>query len=147
MKNVFSKVNLAASALLLVVLAGFSSCKKDYDNKNNLSSLGESIAGKWELSSFTIDGVEIMGAVISASKMEFEAWNGSNSGFEWSLIYSDGSGETQTGNYEEDYEAKEVEIKSRDGAVLKLDIDFNGDGLNLSGHLDDERILIKADRN
>lgn len=147
MKNVFSKVNLAASALLLVVLAGFSSCKKDNDNKNNLSSLGESIAGKWELSSFTIDGVEIMGAVISASKMEFEAWNGSNSGFEWSLIYSDGSGETQTGNYEEDYEAKEVEIKSRDGDVLKLDIDFNGDGLNLSGYLDDERIIIKAARN
>lgn len=147
MNTVLSNINLAASALLLVVLAGFSSCKKDYDNKNSLSSLGESIAGKWELRSFTIDGVETMGTVILASNMEFEAYSGPNNRFEWSLIYRDSSGETQTGNYEEDYEAKEVELKSRDGAVLKLDIDFNGDGLNLSGQLDDERIFIKAARN
>lgn len=146
MKNVFSKVNLAASALLLIVWAGFSSCKKDYDNKNSLSSLGESIAGKWELRSFTIDGVETMGAVILTSKMEFEAYSGPNNRFEWRLIYRDSSSETQTGNYEEDYEDKEVELQSSDGDVLKLIVDFGSDGLKLSGMLDGERIVIKADR-
>lgn len=148
MKTVLSNINLATPALLLlIVLAGFNSCKKDYDNKNSLSSLGEAIAGEWELSSFTIDGVEIMGAVISASKMEFEACIGPYSDFKWNLSYNDGSGETQAGNYEEDYEDKKIELISSDGTVLKLDFDFNGDGLNLSGILDGERIVIKADRN
>ena len=143
MNTVLSNINLAAPALLLVILACFSSCKKDYDNKNSLSSLGESITGKWELSSFTIDGLETMGTVILASKIKFETCG---DGFEWRLIYRDSSSETQTGNYEEDYEDKEVELQSSNGDVLKLIVDFGSDGLKLSGMLDGERIVIKADR-
>lgn len=143
MNTVLSNINLAAPALLLVILACFSSCKKDYDNKNSLSSLGESITGKWELSSFTIDGLETMGTVILASKIKFETCG---DGFEWRLIYRDSSSETQTGNYEEDYEDKEVELQSSNGEVLKLIVDFGSDGLKLSGMLDGERIVIKADR-
>lgn len=147
MNTVLSKFKLAAPTLLLmVVLAGFSRCKKDNDNKENQSHFGEAVAGKWEISSFTIDGVETMGAVIRASKMEFEAGISSKGNFEWSLIYSDGSGETQTGDYQEDFENKEVKLKSRDGDLLKLDVAIDGDDLELSGMLDGEHIVVKADR-
>lgn len=141
MNTVLSNINLAAPALLLVILACFSSCKKENDHKTG--KLGESITGKWELSSFTIDGLETMGTVILASKIKFETCG---DGFEWRLIYRDSSSETQTGNYEEDYEDKEVELQSSNGDVLKLIVDFGSDGLKLSGMLDGERIVIKADR-
>lgn len=146
MNTVLSKINLAAPALLLlIVLAGLGSCKKD-DNKDNHTYFGEAIAGTWELSSFTIDGVETMGAVIFSSKIKFETHDGFKGDFEWSLNYGKGSGETQTGNYQEDFEDKKVELKSRNGDLLKLDVAIDGDDLELSGMLDGERIVVKAGR-
>lgn len=146
MKIFLSKINLAALALLLLVLANFSSCKKDDDTQNNSSNLRQAIVGEWEVRSFTIDGAEVLGTVILASKMEFEVNSGSNSDFAWRLNYSDNSNETQIGDYEVAQEGKEVELKSNDGDILKLDVAIDGDDLRLSGSLDDERIVIKADR-
>lgn len=143
MKTVLSKINLAAIALLLLLASGFSSCKKDKDDENNLR---EAVVGDWEVTSFTIDGVEVMGTVILASKMEFEAYSGSNGDFEWSINYGDGSSETQSGDYEVDQEDQEIELQSGDGEIIKLEADIDGDELELSGNLDGERIVIKADR-
>lgn len=145
MKTVLSKINLTALALLLLILPGFTSCDKDDDDKNN-SDLRVAIVGDWEVTSFTIDGVEVIGTVILASKMEFEAYSGSNGDFEWSINYGDGSSETQFGDYEVDEEDKEVELQSSDGEIFKLEAEVDGDDLELSGNLDGERIVIKADR-
>lgn len=145
MKTVLSKISLTAIALLLLVLSGFTSCKKD-DDKDNNASLRAAIVGEWEVTSFTFDGVEVMGTVILASKMEFEAYTGSNGDFEWSINYGDGSSENQSGDYEVDEEDKEVELQSNDGEIFKLEADVDGDKLELSGNLDGERVVIKADR-
>lgn len=145
MKTILSKFNLSAFALLLFVLPGLTSCKKD-DDKNDNSNLRAAIVGDWEVTSFTIDGVEVMGTVILSSKMEFETYSGSNGDFEWSIHYGDGSSENQSGDYEVDQEDKEVELQSNDGEILKLDVDIDGDELELSGNLDGERVVIKADR-
>lgn len=146
MKIILSKINLAALALFLLVLASFGSCKKDDDTQNNSTNLRQAFVGKWEVTSFTIDGVEVMGTVILASKMEFEVNSGSNNDFAWRLNYGDGASESQIGDYEVAQEGKEVELKSSDGDILKLDVDIDGDDLKLSGNLDGERIVIKADR-
>ena len=146
MKTILSKINLTALALLLLVLSGFTSCKKDDDKDNNSSNLRTAIVGEWEVTSFTLDGVEVMGTIILASKMEFEAYSGANGDFEWSINYGDGSSENQSGDYEVDEEDKKVELQSNDGENFKLDIDIDGDDLELSGILDGERIVIKADR-
>src|SRR5690606_2753769 len=124
--------------------SGFTSCKKD-DDKNN-DNLRTAIVGEWEVTSFTFDGVEVMGTIVLASKMEFETYSGSNGDFEWSINYGDGSSELQSGDYEVDEEDKEVELQSNDGEIIKLEADVNGDDLELSGILDGERIVIKADR-
>ena len=145
MKTILSKFNLPAFALLLLVLPGLASCKKD-DDKNDNSNLRGAIVGEWDVTSFTIDGVEVMGTVILASKIEFETFSGSNGDFEWSINYGDGSSENQSGDYEVDQEDKEVELQSNDGEILKLDVDIDGDELELSGNLDGERVVIKADR-
>ena len=144
MKTLLSKINLTALALSLLILSGFTSCKKD--DKDNNSDLRAAIIGDWEVTSFTLDGVEVMGTVVLASKMEFEAYSGSNGDFEWSINYGDGSSELQSGDYEVDQEDKEVELQSNDGEILKLDVDIDGDELELSGNLDGERVVIKADR-
>lgn len=144
MKTVLSKINLAAFALLLLVASGFTSCKKDKDDdKDNLRG---AVVGEWEVTSFTIDGVEVMGTIILASKMEFEAYSGSNGDFEWSINYGDGSSETQSGDYEVDEEDQEIELQSGDGETIKLEAEVDGDELELSGNLDGERVVIKADR-
>lgn len=145
MKTILSKINLTALALSLLILSGFTSCKKD-DDKDNNSDLRTAIVGDWEITSFTLDGVEVMGTVVLASKMEFETYSGSNGDFEWSINYGDGSSELQSGDYEVDEEDKEVELQSNDGEILKLDVDIDGDELELSGNLDGERVVIKADR-
>jgi hypothetical protein len=144
MKTVFSKINLTALALFLLVAPGFTSCDKDDDK--NTTNLRTAIVGDWEVKSFTLDGVEVMGTVVLASKMEFEAYTGSNGDFEWSINYGDGSSENQSGDYEVDEEDKEVELQSNDGEILKLDLDIDGDDLEISGNLDGERVVIKAER-
>jgi hypothetical protein len=146
MRTVLSKISLSALALLLLVLPSLTSCKKDKDDNNSNSNLREAIVGEWEVTSFTIDGVEFVGSVILASKMEFETYSGVNGDFEWSINYGDGTSETQSGDYEVDEEDKEVELKSDDGEIFKLEAEVDGEELKLSGNLDGERVVVKADR-
>ena len=82
MKTVFSKTNLPAFLLLLILLPAFTSCEKD-----KKPSLRGDIVGEWELKSFTVDGVELKGSIVLASEMEFEAYSGSNGDFKWSINY------------------------------------------------------------
>jgi len=146
MKTILSKINLATLALLLLVLAGFSSCKKDDDDKNDNSNLREAIVGEWEVTSFTFDGVEVLGTVVTYSKLEFEAYTGSNGDFEWNIVYGDGSSENQIGDYEVDEEDNEVELQSANGSIFKLEAEIKGDKLELSGILDGERVVVEAER-
>lgn len=145
MKNTILKSNLLILSLLLLLVSGFTSCKKDKDEAPK-PTLRERLVGDWEIKSFTIDGVEMKGSIVTTSKMEFEAYTGSNGDFEWFIAYADGSSETQIGDYEVDEADEEIELESNDGDRLKLDFDLNGDDLELSGTLDGARYVLKAER-
>lgn len=136
MKNI--RFNLPIFATLLFALLSFTACKKD--------KLRKDLVGDWEVKSFTIDGVEAKGSVITSSKMEFEAYSGDNGDFEWSISYTDGSSETQTGDYTVDQEDEEITFEDNDGERIKLDFDLSNDDLELSGILDGQRVVIKAER-
>ncbi|MDX1913786.1 MAG: lipocalin family protein [Saprospiraceae bacterium] len=144
MKTSFSKFNLTALSLLLFVIPAITSCDKCKEKIE--PTVKERLVGEWEITSFTIDGVEAKGSVILSSNMEFEAYTGSNGDFEWFIIYTDGSSETQTGDYEVDEEDREIELESNDGDRLKLEYELDGDDLELSGILDGERYVLKAER-
>ena len=141
MKTVFSKTNLSAFLLLMILLPAFTSCKKD-----KKPTLRGEIVGEWELKSFTVDGVELKGSIVLASKMEFEAYSGSNGDFEWVVNYADGTSETASGDYTLDEEDAEVELENNDGERIKFDVEIDGDDLELSGILDGERYELKAER-
>ncbi|HNE29120.1 MAG TPA: hypothetical protein PKL15_11620 [Saprospiraceae bacterium] len=144
MKHNLSKISLAATALLFAALFGLSSCKKDNDDSKPTPT--QQIVGEWEIKSFTIDGVEIKGTVVLSSKMEFEAYTGSNGDFEWTIVYTDGSSEVATGDYEVDEADREVKLENDNGETLKFDFDLDGDELELSGILDGERYVLNAER-
>ncbi len=140
----FSIVSTKALALILLVLPAMTSCDKCKDDDKPTAK--EQLVGEWEIKSFTIDGVEVKGSVITASKMEFEAYTGNNGDFEWDINYIDGSSERQSGDYEVDEEEKEIELEGNDGERLKFDFDLEGDDLELSGTHDGERYVLKAER-
>ena len=144
MQNVFSKLSTKTLALLLLVLPAMTSCDKCKDDDK--PSDKAQFVGEWEIKSFTIDGVEVKGSVITSSKMEFEAYTGNNGDFEWTIQFADGTNETQSGDYEVDEADQEIEFENEEGERQKFDYDLEGDELELSGLSDGERVVLKAER-
>lgn len=144
MKNALSKFNLAALALLLLLTAAaMTGCKKD---KNDGPAPANALVGEWEIRSFKIDGVEIKGAVVMSSRIEFEEYSGANGDFEWTIIYTDGSSEVTAGDYTVDEAEGEMELENDNGETLRFDYEIDGNALELSGELDGERYDLKAGR-
>ena len=112
MQNVFSKLSTKTLALLLLVLPAMTSCDKCKDDDK--PSDKAQFVGEWEIKSFTIDGVEVKGSVITSSKMEFEAYTGNNGDFEWTIQFADGTNETQSGDYEVDEADQEIEFENEE---------------------------------
>ncbi|MFN0015413.1 MAG: lipocalin family protein [Saprospiraceae bacterium] len=146
MKNAISKSSLLAFGLLLLLFSGFTSCKKDKDEAPKPLTIREQFVGKWEIKSFTIDGVEAKGSVITSSKMEFEAYSGSNGDFKWSINYIDGTSEIQSGDYTVDEKGKEITLENDEGSHFTLAFDLDGDDLMLSGIEDGQHIVIITER-
>lgn len=144
MKNAFSILSTKTLALLLLVLPAMTSCDKCKDDDK--PSAKAQLVGEWEIKSFTIDGVEVKGSIVTSSKMEFEAYTGNNGDFEWTIQYADGSNETQSGDYEVDEEDQEIELENAEGERQKFDYDLEGDDLELSGISDGDRVVLKAER-
>ncbi len=130
--------------LLLLVLPALTSCDKNKDKDQ--PTVKEQLVGEWEIKSFTIDGVDVKGAIITASNMEFEAFTGSKGDFEWTINYSDGTSDTQSGDYKVDEAEKEIDLENKEGEHLVFDFDLDGDDLELTGILDGERVVLKAER-
>ena len=144
MKTAFSSLSVKTLSLLLLILPAMTSCDKCKDDDK--PTLKEQLVGDWEIKSFTIDGVEVKGSIVTSSKMEFEKYTGSNGDFEWTIQYADGSSETQSGDYEVDETDKEITFENQEGEREKFDFDLDGNDLELSGISDGERVILKAER-
>lgn len=143
MKTIFLALSTKTLALLLLVLPAMTSCDKCKDDRTTLK---DELVGEWQIESFTIDGVEAKGSVITSSKLEFEDYSGSNGDFEWFIHYFDGSSELQVGDYEVDETDKEITLEDNEGDRIKFDFDLEGNDLELSGIIDGERYVLKAER-
>jgi len=144
MKYVFSKLSTKVLVVLLLVLPALTSC--DQCKEEDKPSAREQLVGKWIIKSFTIDGVEVIGSIVTSSKLELEAYSGSKGDFEWSILFSDRTSETQSGDYKIDEAEKEIDFEDKEGEHQVFDYGLEGDDLELTGILDGERVVLKADR-
>lgn len=140
MKTLVSKSRLFTLLLLSLALAGMTSCKKD---KN--PTIQEEIAGDWEVKSFTEDGVELLGSIVTSFTMEYDEYSGSKGDFTWQIYYADGTTERITGDYKVNQEDKELEM-IKDGETITMDIDVDGNNVTMEGTIDGFRYVVKAKR-
>lgn len=131
---------LGKQTLFLAMLATISlvSCKKD------TITLRDMIVGDWEVTSFSVDGVELIAAGASFT-MEYDEYSGEDGDFEWVIIES-GATERYVGDYEVDNLARELKVTPDGEAPTKLDLDIQGNKMELSGNVDGYRWEIEAKR-
>lgn len=143
MNKQFFQIPVAIFAALMLTL---TACEKDKDKPKPEPTVQEKLVGKWEIKSFTLDGVEIKGTIVSTSTIELEAYSGIDGDFEWMINYTDGTLDRTTGDYIADVAEKEIKFEADNGENIKFDFDLDGDDLELSGTLDGERYILKAER-
>ena len=134
-------MNLKLSLLMITLVAlTFSACKKDDD-----PTLQERMVGSWDVTSYTEDGVELVGSFIQAFTMRYDEYQGNEGSTRWTLTYFDGSTEIVNGFYTVNEENETLRVEA-DGDVIRLDIDLSGSRLILSGNVDGFSVNIRADR-
>ncbi len=141
MKTILSKTNLTAIALFLLILPGLNSCKKDSDD-TPIQQQG--LNGKWNVTSFVLDDVEIKGLIIATSEMEFDADNSTSGDFSWSITYKDNSNDTVTGEYV--VVGDKIHLDSHGDEVLEYDLKLTDNSLEIRGEMDEGYVKVTAAR-
>ena len=127
--------------LLLVCLIGFTaiSCNEDTDPNEDIAT---QLDGDWDVTSFTLDGVEQMGFSINTFSMDFKKENAIGGETDWEFTTVTGESQRLSGDFEVQNDGKEIDLDGSD-----LDISFkSNDRLSLDGNIDGQRWEIEADR-
>lgn len=143
MKNTISKLTLLAFSLMLLILPGLMSCKKD---KHDEPTLQEQLVGEWEVTSFKIDDLEMMDFFLSSSSLEIEASNEPKGDYGWLFVYYDGSSTDASGYYEVDESSRKLTLDNNTEAEVEYDIKLNGDELELKGIVDGSLYELTLER-
>ena len=140
MKTIVAKSRMFAFLMLSIAVVGLASCKKDPK-----PTLKDEVVGNWEVKSFTEDGVELMGSVVTSFTMKYEKFSGLNGDFAWVIFYSDGTSERITGDYEVDVEDKQIKLIKDDGTTT-MELTVANDGIEVEGIIDGFRYVVKGKR-
>lgn len=139
--NRFNFFNTTHFLLSFVFISMLFSCEKD-----ELAPL----YGSWEVTSFTEDGVEIVGSDISFFEMEYEECDNGEGDFRWTINYSSGGTGIAIGEFECRENDKELELSFRNDdtfeGVIEFDMDLKGKDLVLEATIDGYRYRIVAEK-
>lgn len=139
------KMSILKSGLLLFTLfatVALTSCKKDDDN-NSAAELKENIVGIWDVTSFKLNGFELMGTVVDSASIEYKMFTGAKGDFAQEVKYLDEDPrETTEGKYEI-LSGDSVKM-SADGDTYNVKITISGNQLQLEGEQDGEPLVLKA---
>ena len=139
----FFQIPVAIFAALMLTL---TACEKDKDKPKPEPTVQEKMVGKWDVKSFTIDGVEIKGSIVTTSNFDLKAYTGNDGDFAWVINYADGTSDHTNGDYTVDTDDKEIKFDADNGEHIQFDFDLDGNDLELSGTLEGERYILKAKR-
>lgn len=125
-------------ALLALGTLALTACEDDLDPREEANNR---LQGDWDVTSFTRDGVEFIGAGISVYEIEFEKSDAFEGEAEENIIYSSGESERFDLDYEIEDDGNAIEYGDND-----LDLEVDGDDLTMSGNVDGFRFEIEAER-
>lgn len=128
-----------------ITLFLFSSCTLfDVDLKT-----ARNLEGEWEVTSFTIDGVETMASQYSRFVMEYEKYDKGNDEGDFTMTLTFVTGETSNlfGEYKIDDDGSNLELSFDSGVVENWNIDLAKDDLDMDAVLSGTSFVIKAERN
>lgn len=137
MKNIFKTLTFA---LLLASAALFTSCNPEL-------VLAKNLEGTWDVTSFTIDGEEIINAGLVSAEFEFDEYDGSEGDFKLTLVGSTGATSIGRGDYELNADGDEIDLNYDDGSTEAYDVEVDGDKVTFEGNIGGFLYIIKADRN
>ena len=136
MSSRFNFVQILFAALILLTVA---SCAKN----RTLNAL----QGDWEVTSYTEDGVELMGFLLTSMTIEFEEYGESDGDCNINFILVDGSTiPSGVQEYECNDDGSEIDLVYSDGTKETWNFSIDGDKLEMDGTFDGTRYEIRADR-
>lgn len=136
MKN---SLRFVLPALMLMSTAFLSSCNPE-------TILAKNLEGDWEVTSYTVDGEEIMNFLVTRFDMEFEEYDGDEGDFNFTVLYETGATESLSGEYELNSEGDEIDLTYTDGTIEMWDIELDGDDLEIETNINGALLILKADR-
>ena len=138
MKKISTYLTIGLTSFLL-----FSGCTLfDPDLK-----IARQLEGEWEVTSFTVDGVESMQALFSRFVMEYEKYNDGEGDFNFTLNNIAGGTDNFFGEYVVDEDGTNLELTYDNGAVENWDLDLEKDNLDMTSVIDGSNYRITAERN
>ncbi len=129
----------AAALLLSFVLTG---CSKE-------AQIGKKLAGTWDVTSLTQDGVETIGAVFSSYEVyfgEYDKKDGKGDYKQTAVILGTGAAIVENGTYSLNSTGEEVTFTSDAGDITTYMLTLDGDNLELEGTVDGYKYIIQAKR-
>lgn len=130
-----------ATLILLTFTIFGTSC--EWFRKDDLQ---DHIVGEWNVKSFKVDGMELKGSVITNSVLEFDEYEKKKGDFDWSISYTDGTSDFESGSYEVDVDEETLTITDTDGEKLEFDLEIEDDELEFSGNVDGQNFIVRAEK-
>ena len=134
--------------LPLLALAGVctlgTACDDDDVDPNE--DIKNRLQGDWEVESYTLDGVEIIGAGVARYDIEFEKTDPFEGDFDQEIILSNGGTAPGRGEYEVRDNGSELRFEYDGGGRDDYNIDLDGDDLTLTANIDGVNEIIRAER-
>ncbi len=126
--------------ILAALLAFGQACDKDADPREEANNR---LNGDWEVTSLTINGVEVIPTTYASFDMEYKKEDPFSGTAEWTLITaSSGQTEKAKGDYEVQADGREIDFEGDD-----LDLEFRDDDrIELDGVVNGRGWKIKAKR-
>ena len=135
-------LNLLLALLLGVSTLFVSSCEDDPTPPNQ--DVNNRLNGEWEAESWTVDGTEVL-LNGSTFDLEFERRDPEGGDFEWVTV-ENGQTTIIRGDYDIESEGTEIDLDFDSGASFDMEIDVDGDDLELEGLINNQRWVIRAER-
>ena len=129
-------------ALLLMLMSGtlfLSSCGDDEVDPNE--DLNNRLEGEWDVQSFFLKGAfsfEAIGNGFQSVTLEFEKQGPDDGEYEITYIYTNGTTDTEEGDYEIENDGTEISLMPRNSSAddEEYDIEIDGDDLEMEGRFD-----------